>query len=68
MNEEWPLLIIAVLVGTAIFGVACWFSDAECRSQWRASGFRTDWGPVKGCLISKDGQIWIPADNYREIK
>ena len=58
-------------IGLAVLGplvaLALWADSASCHSQWRKSGFQTSWGPIQGCLISKDGRTWIPADNYRAL-
>ena len=59
-------MIILVLGG--IFAIGMFFSSVACKAKWENSGFVTDFGPIKGCLISKDGTTWIPANNYREIK
>lgn len=63
-----PILLMMIGVIVPIGLIAMWADSSQCRSQWRASGFQTNWGPVQGCLISRDGVTWIPADNYREIK
>jgi len=58
-------LVLFLFAG--FLGLGFWIKSARCHSQWNASGFQTDWGPIQGCLISKDGKIWIPAINYREL-
>jgi len=43
------------------------YAPWSCHSRWDASGMRVSWGPIQGCMISKDGNVWIPSDNYRDI-
>lgn len=57
---------IAFIVVIALLGM--WADSVSCQHQWEHSGFKTQWGPLKGCMISRDGEIYIPADNYRDIK
>jgi len=54
------MIVIILMIGGCV-------SAASCSSRWEDSGFRTDWGPIKGCRISKDGKTWVPEKNYREI-
>lgn len=63
------VVVLAVVTSllTVLVSLLMWSSSVSCHSQWARSGFQTEWGPVKGCLISKDGKTWIPAKNYREI-
>jgi len=50
-----------------VVGAICWmFASYECSAKWEKSGMATDWGPIQGCLIKRDGK-WIPSENYREI-
>lgn len=68
MKEELTLwAILAVVFGIPGFFLFWGIGSYQCSSQWKRSGFETSYGPVQGCLISKDGKTWIPADNYREI-
>lgn len=62
-----PIIGISIVVLGPIFALAFWADSASCHSQWRQSGFKTSWGPIQGCLISKDGRAWIPAENYRAV-
>lgn len=54
-------ILVLCLIGWLIY--APW----SCHSRWDRSGMHVKWGPVQGCLISKDARMWIPADNYRDI-
>lgn len=58
------------LLGLAIFLVIGYAvaDDIQCHRQWNRSEFNVSWGPIQGCLISRDGKTYIPADNYRDIK
>jgi hypothetical protein len=51
---------LAVLLGLTLEATAC-------DSRWENTEFQSDWGPMKGCRISRDGRVWIPEQNYREI-
>lgn len=59
------MMMLALL---AFFIVFAWPVYAwTCHSKWDDSGFVTDYGPIQGCRISRDGKTWIPEDRYREI-
>lgn len=58
-----PIGVIAVLVCFVL-----WADSRGCHSKWAHSGFITSWGPIQGCLISKDGRVFIPEDNYRQFE
>jgi hypothetical protein len=58
--------LIGVVALALLMAFICWpLGSYECRSKWERSGFLTDYGPVQGCLISKDGKTWMPAERYR---
>lgn len=63
---------LAVLIGSAVFIAATcigayYYGAYSCQSKWQQSGFQTSYGVFQGCRISRDGKVWIPAENYREI-
>ena len=62
------LIIFGMLL--LVFGVvmlANWGESVACRSKWEHSGFKSDYGFFKGCVIQLEDGTWIPADNYREM-
>lgn len=68
MDNELKAIIIVAIIFFSGLGLIAWaVSSYSCHSKWRKSGFQTDYGLVQGCLISKDGKIWIPSENYREL-
>jgi hypothetical protein len=66
-DEAKVMIVLGVLFFAVIGGIAWGINSYSCTSKWRMSGFQTDYGVIQGCLISKDGKTWIPAENYREI-
>lgn len=70
MSDAKELLLIVVLCVAALvacFAIVARLEAYSCNSKWSRSGFETDYGPVQGCLISKDGKTWIPDENYRDV-
>lgn len=62
------LIIFGLLL--FLFGVVMLANLANsiaCREQWEHSGFNSDYGFFKGCVIQLEDGTWIPADNYREM-
>lgn len=58
--------LILILYGIAfLLWVA--LASLSCHARWDRI-FRTTWGPVQGCMIEPSPGVWIPADNYREVK
>ena len=68
MDDELKVGLLLGVIFFAVVGAGAWmFSAYQCGAKWERSGFRTDFGPIQGCLISRDGREWIPAENYREL-
>lgn len=70
MNDAGFFASIALLFIVAIgglIGLVAWLDSTSCHNKWERSGFRVSWGLTSGCLISRDGILYIPEDNYREF-
>lgn len=71
MNEDvkaWLIITSIILAAMALaVGAGYWIANAKCVNKWERSGFHADYALWQGCLISKDGHVWIPAENYREV-
>ena len=61
--EVW----IGVIGAAAIIGLGCWFSSMACNNRWEASGMKSSWGPMKGCVVQRKDGTWIPEKAYRQI-
>jgi hypothetical protein len=58
------LVMLLVLVGGTVFGGwAC--SSWKCSSRWSGSGMRTEWGPIKGCIVEASPGKFVPERFYR---
>lgn len=55
------------LVLCGVIMLANWGESVACRAKWEDSGFKSDYGFFKGCVIQLEDGTWIPSDNYREI-
>lgn len=70
-DNDW--LAVAAFVGlvllVVVFGIlgALTFYAYSCESRWAASGLKTDWGPIKGCLVQMPSGRWIPDSRVRDI-
>lgn len=40
--------------------------EYTCTSRAEKMGFKSDWGPVQGCMI-KTPAGWVPIDAYRVV-
>lgn len=63
-----PVSIIAVVVIVPASCLVAWGESASCHAEWADSGFRSQWGLMSGCRISKDGRIWTPARKWRDLR
>ena len=72
MEGEGVFLLKVFLV---FFTIACLgvvtlnhLNKIACEEKWANSGFPSTYGILKGCMISTDGETWIPSNNYRELQ
>jgi hypothetical protein len=61
-----PSLIGSVIVGVLVFLAFCGVEEAACSSKAGKMGFKSDYGPVQGCMIQVE-KHWIPIESYRTI-
>lgn len=60
------MLLYAVIFFVLFAGMVV-IGTISCESKWAASGFKTSYGPIQGCLIQLPDGRWIPSENYREL-
>lgn len=58
---------IASIVMLVLFSLgACGYSELQCSSKAEKMGFKSDYGPIQGCMIQVE-KAWIPIDSYRTL-
>jgi hypothetical protein len=67
MTEALGFFGALIVVSALLFAGINALAGNSCRQQWEHSGFQSEYSFMTGCMISKDGKVWIPADAYREI-
>ncbi len=67
MREVLIGLVVIFAVFMGLLFIAYHMERAECRAKWESSTFEHRYSFFGGCQISKDGKIWLPSENYREI-
>lgn len=67
MRELFWILFGCFLLLVGLFGLAYVGERIACGEKWEQSGFKSDFGFFKGCVIQLEDGTWIPADNYREV-
>jgi hypothetical protein len=65
--DYYPLLVLVALLGISTWGMNR-LVRASCYAAWQDSEFSVRWSVLADCQISKNGLVWIPAENYREIQ
>lgn len=66
-KDDRAIVVCFTLLCAVVILVALWFQEAKCESRWAYSGMKTDWGPIKGCLVQRRDGTWVPEEVYREI-
>lgn len=67
MGELCGLLLAGlVCIGVVVFGVNK-MNEYYCTEAWGESGYTIKYGWMTGCRVSKDGVIFIPSENVREL-
>lgn len=67
MSDILLIVVGAVMLLIGTVTLANWGESVACREKWEHSGFKSDYGFFKGCVIQLEDGTWIPADNYREM-
>ncbi len=62
MAEAIAYLVVLVLT---LFG-SCGYNELSCSSKAEKMGFKSDYGPVQGCMVLVD-KHWIPIEQYRTL-
>jgi hypothetical protein len=58
--------IATVLAGVTMVLIAIGLDELSCSSKAEKMGFKSDYGPIQGCMIHVD-KAWIPIEQYRTI-
>lgn len=66
-DDLFSSLFYFVIITLVLFAGTVIFNSIACDAKWETSGFKTTYGPIKGCLIRLPDGRWIPEENYREI-
>jgi len=67
-SDMWKLIFMIVFIMVGMFMIAWAIDSSACQEKWAHSGFKSEYGLIKGCMvILPDGRI-IPADSYREFQ
>ncbi len=67
-NDDWIMhLMLYLIIALCLFAGTVIFGSIACDAKWETSGFKTSYGPIKGCLIQLPDGRWIPSENYREL-
>jgi hypothetical protein len=68
---DWLVPVVVFIILTTVFGligVGGYFWNAyTCDSKWKASGMRSEYGYINGCMLEVTPGKWIPSDRYRSI-
>lgn len=65
--DTWFTVVVLATFVALLLGISWTLSAWRCNSEWRDSGFQSRFRPMQGCRISRDGRVWLPAKNYREV-
>lgn len=59
--------VTAALLFAMTFVGSVLATRAECLARWEASGMRSRYQLVGGCLVEKSPGRWVPDDSLREL-
>lgn len=45
-----------------------WMQSMQCEAAWSASGMRTEWGVLSGCLVEVSPGKFLPSKAIRDIE
>lgn len=66
-RQRGSVEMIALLAIVGLISVSVYLDSVSCQSKWELSGFRTQWGVLKGCVVQLPNGRWMPEDVIREI-
>jgi hypothetical protein len=58
--------IASMLALVAMFLIMLGVEELSCSTKAEKMGFKSDYGPVQGCMILVD-KHWIPIEQYRTL-
>ena len=67
MTEALGFFGALIVVSALLFAGINALARNSCQQRWEHSGFQSEYSFMTGCRISKDGKVWLPESNYREI-
>lgn len=67
MSDEGLYWFGVFIILVVIVGLTCAYDATKCEGMTRGMGMKSDWGPIKGCLVQLPDKRWIPLDNYRAV-
>lgn len=71
MFDDLKMGLLMLLIALLFFAGVMWLgakSNAwKCEQKWADSGMEYQYSWGGGCRIKTPAEVWIPAENYREI-
>lgn len=64
VDRMLALTFICILIIGCIFAVIGW-KKARCAMSGSATGYKTKWEPIVGCLVQQPSGHWLPIENMR---
>ena len=61
------MVFLVVLLNGGVIGLAVALADVACRAKWEDSGFKSDFGVLKGCVVQRKDGTWVPEHMLRDI-
>ena len=58
--------IAGIVLLLLIAPLSCAWAEFSCSSRAEKMGFKSDWGPMQGCMV-KTKDRWLPIESLREI-
>lgn len=68
---DWMVPFVAMVVVGVLFMLVSlcgiFWNSYICESKWKASGMKSEYSVINGCMLEVTPGKWIPSDRYRSV-